>query len=203
MKNSPTQRDGVNETKAVAIVAIFILLLAAFRVLRAGLLPELPNFSPIAAVAFCGGLFLPGLLAWMFPIGALFASDFVLSLLIGYPPLSSAQLVSWACILGIVGFGRLAAQFPFSLPRFFSFLIGGGLFFYLVTNTAAWLANPAYPRGADGLWMSLTTGLPGFPPSWIFYRNSLVSDVIFGSILCAVWVLARRTTQEVRQLQSI
>jgi len=202
MKVSSTHRNGVNETKAVAIVAIFILLLAAFRVLRAGLLPELPNFSPIAAVAFCGGLFLPGLLAWMVPIGALFVSDFFLSLLIGYPALSSAQLVSWACILGIVGFGRLAAQFSFSMPRFFSFLVGGGLFFYLVTNTAAWIANPSYPKGAGGLWISLTTGLPGFPPSWIFYRNSLLSDLVFGSIVYAVWVLARRRALEVRQFQS-
>ena len=81
-------------------------------------------------------------------------------------------------------------------------LIGSGLFFYLVTNTAAWIGNPSYPRGLGGLWMSLTTGLPSFPPSWMFYRNALVSDLIFGALLLAVWALARRTVRENPQLHS-
>jgi hypothetical protein len=50
--------------------------------------------------------------------------------------------------------------------------------------------------------MSLTTGLPGFPPSWIFYRNALVSDLIFGALLVAAWSLARRTVREDSQLYS-
>ena len=68
----------------------------------------------------------------------------------------------------------------------------GGVGFYVVTNTGAWLMNPAYPRGLDGLWMSLTTGLPGFPPSWVFFRNSLVSDLMFGSLLLAVRAYAQQ-----------
>jgi hypothetical protein len=50
--------------------------------------------------------------------------------------------------------------------------------------------------------MSLTTGLPGFPPSWMFYRNALVSDLIFGALLLAVWLLARRVAQEPRPLRN-
>jgi hypothetical protein len=169
-------------------------------VLRAGLLPELPNFSPVAAVAFCGGLFLPGVLAWIVPVGILFVSDLALAMLLGYPAFSSAQFVSWACILAVVGIGRLLSKASFSTPRFFSALIGSGLLFYLVTNTAAWIGNPSYPRGLGGLWMSLTTGLPGFPPSWMFYRNALVSDLIFGALLLAVWALARRAVRENPQL---
>jgi hypothetical protein len=81
----------------------------------------------------------------------------------------------------------------FSMLGFFSTLVAGGLFFYIVTNTAAWMGNPSYPRGLEGLWMSLTTGLPGMPPSWVFYRNALFSDLIFGAML-GVWVLARRVS---------
>jgi hypothetical protein len=187
---------------AVALIAVCIVLLAGFRVLRAGLLPELPNFSPLSAVAFCGGLFLPGILAWIVPISVLVVSDLALAMLIGYPAFSSAQFVSWACILAVVGIGRLLSKASFSTPRFFSALIGSGLLFYLVTNTAAWIGNPSYPRGLGGLWMSLTTGLPGFPPSWIFYRNALVSDLIFGALLVAVWSLARRVVREDSQLHS-
>ena len=202
MKSFYTPRKDGNEAGVVALVAVCILLLAGFRVLRAGFLPELPNFSPVAAVAFCGGLFLPGVLAWIVPISVLFVSDLALAMLIGYPAFSSAQFVSWTCILAVVGIGRLLSKASFSTPRFFSALIGSGLFFYLVTNTAAWIGNPSYPRGLSGLWMSLTTGLPGFPPSWMFYRNALVSDLIFGALLLAVWALARRTVRADSPLHS-
>jgi hypothetical protein len=200
MKSFLTPRKGGNEAGVVALVAVCILLLAGFRVLRAGFLPELPNFSPVAAVAFCGGLFLPGVLAWIVPISVLFVSDLALAMLLGYPAFSSAQFVSWTCILAVVEIGRLLSKASFSTPRFFSALIGSGLFFYLVTNTAAWIGNPSYPRGFGGLWMSLTTGLPGFPPSWMFYRNALVSDLVFGVLLLSVWALARRTARENPQL---
>jgi hypothetical protein len=200
MKSFYTPRKDGNEAGVVALVAVCILLLAGFRVLRAGFLPELPNFSPVAAVAFCGGLFLPGVLAWIVPISVLFVSDLALAMLLGYPAFSSAQFVSWTCILAVVEIGRLLSKASFSTPRFFSALIGSGLFFYLVTNTAAWIGNPSYPRGLGGLWMSLTTGLPGFPPSWMFYRNALVSDLVFGVLLLSVWALARRTARENPQL---
>ena len=119
MKSFLTLRKGGNEAGVVALVAVCILLLAGFRVLRAGLLPELPNFSPVAAVAFCGGLFLPGVLAWVVPFGILFVSDLALAMLLGYSAFSSAQFVSWACILVVVGIGRLLSNASFSTPRFF------------------------------------------------------------------------------------
>jgi len=154
-------------------------------------------------VAFCGGLFLPGLLAWLVPVGVLLVSDLALAILLGYPAFSAAQFVSWTCILAIVAIGRLLSRASFSMPRFFSSLIASGLFFYIVTNTAAWIGNPAYPGGIGGLWMSLTTGLPGFPPSWVFYRNALVSDLLFGSLLLTVWSLALRAVREPRPLHSL
>ena len=179
--------------RLAVFVGAMILLMAGFRVLRAIWLPELPNFSPIAAVAFCGGLFLPGLVAWVLPLGALLVSDVFLSLALGFSPFSVSQLVVWGSIAGVVGIGRwVSAWSDVSALKFFSALMVGGVGFYVVTNTGAWLMNPAYPRGLDGLWMSLTTGLPGFPPSWVFFRNSLVSDLMFGSLLLAVRAYAQQ-----------
>jgi hypothetical protein len=109
-------------------------------------------------------------------------------------------LVVWGTILALVGFARLAGRGGFSPVRYFGSVLGGGVIFYLVTNAASWIANPAYPRGLGGLWMSLTTGLPGFPPTWMFFRNSLVSDFLFAVLLLAVWALASRTAP--RALQS-
>jgi len=186
--------------RAVFVAGLCIVLLAVFRVLRAAYLPELPNFSPVSAVAVCGAFLIPGALGWLIPLGALMVSDLLLALVLGYPALSGAQLVVWGTILALVGFARLAGRGGFSPVRYFGSVLGGGVIFYLVTNTSSWIANPAYPRGLGGLWMSLTTGLPGFPPTWMFFRNSLVSDFLFAALLLAVWALASRTAP--RALQS-
>jgi hypothetical protein len=186
--------------RAVFAAGLCIVLLAGFRVLRAAYLPELPNFSPVSAVAVCGAFLIPGALGWLIPLGALMVSDLLLALVLGYPAVSGAQLVVWGTILALVGFARFAGRGGFSPVRYFASVLGGGVFFYLVTNTASWIANPAYPRGLGGLWMSLTTGLPGFPPTWMFFRNSLVSDFLFAALLLAVWALASRPSP--RALQS-
>lgn len=183
------------KTRAALAVGLCIVLLAGLRVLRAALMPDLPNFSPVTAVAVCGAFLLPGALGWILPLGALMVSDLLLAMVLGYPALSSAQLVVWGTILALVGFARLVARGGFSPVRYFGSVLGGGVIFYLVTNTASWVANPAYPRGLGGLWMSLTTGLPGFPPTWMFFRNSLVSDFLFAGILLAVWAVASRSRE--------
>jgi hypothetical protein len=184
------------QARVVVAVGLCIVLLSGFRVLRAAFLPELPNFSPVMAVAVCGAFLLPGALGWILPIGILMVSDLLLAMVLGFPVVSSAQLVAWVTILTIVGLARWMARGDFSPIRYFGSVFGGGVIFYLVTNTASWIANPAYPRGLGGLWMSLTTGLPGFPPSWMFFRNALLSDFLFATLILAVWAFARRTSAE-------
>ena len=188
------------QVRAALAVGLCIALLAGFRLARAAFLPELPNFAPVTAMAVCGAFLLPGAIGWILPLGILMVSDFLLALAVGYPAVSSAQLVAWGTILAIVGLARLVARGGFSPLRYFGSVLGGGGIFYLVTNAASWLANPAYPRGPGGLWMSLTTGLPGFPPSWMFFRNALVSDFLFAALILGVWTFARRSrTDAARQ----
>jgi hypothetical protein len=61
-------------------------------------------------------------------------------------------------------------------------LVGGGLLgavvFYLITNAASWLYLP-YDKTLAGLIQALTRGLPGYPPTWEFFRNTLMSGGIF------------------------
>jgi len=185
------------------LLALMILLIAGFRVTRATMMPEFPNFSPLTAVAFCGGLLLPGVIAWVVPFGALLLSDVILSSVLGYPLFSLAQASVWVCVLGLICLGRLlAARGSFGMGSFFATLISGSFLFYLFTNALSWLMNPAYPSGFGGLWMALTIGLPGYPPTWTFFRNSLVSDLIFASFLLAVWV-ASRSAQPARPVPAV
>lgn len=180
-------------------VAGVVLALVFFRVFRAVWLPDLPNFAPVMAVAICGGLFLPGALAWILPLAALAISDAVLSLVLGYPVMGAGQLVAWVCSLAGVAAGRWLARRPFGWPALLAVVVGGGLVFYLVTNALCWLTMPAYPRGLAGLWQAVTVGLPGFPPSWVFYRNALASDLVFTGLILAVRDLAVSRSGRVAQ----
>jgi hypothetical protein len=61
-------------------------------------------------------------------------------------------------------------------------LLGGGLIgallFYIVTNTAAWI-NLSYTKTLAGWIQAITIGLPGYPPTWQFFRNTLLSGGLF------------------------
>ena len=62
--------------------------------------------------------------------------------------------------------------------------LAASLIFYVVTNTFSWLSDPGYAKNFAGLIQSLTTGLPQYSatPTWMFFRNSLLSDLFFTAI---------------------
>jgi len=185
-----TSRSGRLNT---ALIVALIVATALFRVARARYWPELPNFSPVMAMAFCGGLFLPGALAWGLPLAVLVISDLALAAMLGYPAFGVGQSAAWLSALIAVAAGRtLAHRGSFGLGRFATVLAANAVLFYVLTNGVCWLTSPAYPGGLAGLWQSLTAGLPGYPPTWVFFRNSLFSDFLFAAVMLAVWVLAAR-----------
>ena len=179
-----------------AIVGL-IIAVALFRVLRATLLPGLPNFSPLMAAAFCGGLLLPGALAWTLPIAAIAISDLALSRALGYPFFDIGQMAGWVCLVAAVAAGRWAARWKhLRFGAFAALLFANALAFYLVTNAVCWAIEPAYPGGFGGLVQALTNGLPGYPPTWMFFRNSLASDFLFAALVLTVAYLACRPSRD-------
>jgi hypothetical protein len=144
--------------------------------------PEiLPNFSPLMASALCGAVFLPGFLGLVVPVVALLVSDALISLHYGSPVISSQLIWTLPCYLLAVGTGWLLRNRrkgeSLSLVLCGTVLVSG--FFYIVTNTGCWIDDSAYPRTFSGWMQALTTGLPGYPPSWYFFRNSLMGDLFF------------------------
>jgi len=167
-----------------------ILLLGGifFRILRVDLDPEvLPNFSPLMAAALCGAVFLPGMIGLILPVVALLISDALLNLHYGSPVISTQLLWTLPCYLLAVGMGwSLRESRRRSLLPVLAGTLATSVIFYLVTNTGCWFASAAYPQNFSGWVQALTTGLPGFPPTWTFFRNSLVSDLIFAALFVAV-----------------
>ena len=141
----------------------------------------LANFSPLMAMAFCGAVYFRRGKLWLAPFAALLLSDFIINahyapLGWGYTP--GAMLVRTGCFAAALGLGALVARRK-SWLNLCSGALGGSVLFYLATNTAAWWAEPAYAKTAAGWWQALTIGLPQYAPTLFFFRNTLVSDLVF------------------------
>jgi hypothetical protein len=176
-------------------IAVFLVLFGAFyRVFRLEFLPDLPNFAPLMAIAFCGGMFLPGRLAWTIPVGALLISDLFLNAHYGVSLVSWSMPIVYACYVLAVFIGtKLRGA---GLLAMLGATVANAVIFYLVTNTLAWWGNPQYMQTFAGLIQSLTVGLPGFPPTWTFFRNSLAGDLIFTALFAGAFYLARNRSAE-------
>ena len=167
---------------------LFMLVLALSRI--PGVLPQ--NFSAAYALAFCGGVYFRGAMAWWLPMGMLLVTDVLLNVFYYHQPvLDGYMLVKTLAFLGIIVLGKL-----FSPRMSWLKLTGGGLLgavlFYLITNTASWLHDPGYAKTLAGWIQALTTGLPGYPPTWEFFRNTLLS----GGLFTGLFVGAMKLTAE-------
>jgi len=68
----------------------------------------------------------------------------------------------------------------------------GSAIFYVVTNTGSWLSDPGYAKTAAGWVEALTTGLPGYLPTWMFFRATLASDLLFTGIFIGCMAATRK-----------
>ena len=166
-----------------------ILLFAGifFRVLRVDLAPEtLPNFSPLMAAALCGAVFIPRWMGLMVPVVALLVSDALLNVHYGVPVVSTLLLWTLPGYLIAVGLGCMIRERRGGLLAILGGTLVASVLFYLITNTGSWLGLAAYPQNFGGWIQSLTIGLPGYSPTWTFFRNSLVSDLLFAAFFVTV-----------------
>ena len=198
---------------------IFLLALVLTRV--PGLLPE--NFSAVYAVFFCAGVYLPQRMAWWFPLLAMAVTDLALNLYYqvhrnvdAFAPDALLYLAgNYAAYVAILLLGRALKGFADRSPTkgrnwlrtvgSLTVLIGGGMLgavlFYLITNTLSWwlnpFANPEYTRDLAGWIRALTTGTSGWPHTWEFFRNTLLSGGLFTGLFASAMKLSEsREPQE-------
>jgi hypothetical protein len=170
-------------------IAMPLALMLVFAISRApGMLPQ--NFSAAYALAFCAGVYFSGRLGWWLPLGTMLLTDIGLNCYyyfylhwdvfrgqtLGY------QLFNYISYVLLIWLGR-----RFKPHSSFFALLGGGvlgaLLFYLITNTASWFfnpfSNPEYTRTFIGWLTALTKGTAGWPQTWEFFRNTLLSGGLF------------------------
>lgn len=149
------------------------------------------NFSAAYALLFCAGVYFPGRMAWWLPLVTMAGADLALAYYYWEfhgIPFQSYQILNYVAYLVLIGLGRL-----FSPSTSWARLLGGGvlgaLLFYLITNVAAWFfnpfQNPEYTKDLTGLWIALTQGTAGHPPTWEFLRNTLLSGGLFTGLFAA------------------
>ena len=163
-----------------------------------GLFP--PSFSVVYGLAFCGGVYFSGAMAWWLPLGTVAVTDVALNFYYqakGFDvwtwSVIKYQLVNYLVYAGIIGLGR--GYKPQS--KFFA-LLGGGvlgaLVFFLVTNTASWLLNPfhnpEYTHTLSGWLVAIIKGTNGWPQTWEFFRNTLFSGGLFTGLFVAAMKLS-------------
>ena len=166
-----------------------ILVLALTRLLPYLLnMPELFNFSPIAAMALFGGAYLMGSRkALIVPLICLFASDFILQIgywagWLAYPGFHATMPAVYACLALMVGLGvwlKNGRIKPFNVIG--ATLVGSTLFF-IITNLAVWFAY------SDG-----RTLMQCYAEAMPFFRNTLIGNLLFVSILFGGFEWLQRT----------
>ncbi len=152
----------------------------------------LSNFAPLAAIALCSAAYFPKKYKFSVPLLTLFISDVVINLRYGAPLLDPQILVRYGA-LALVGCIGVLLQNRASLKALLPASIAGSILFYLVTNTFSWLSDPGYAKNFGGLIQSLTLGLPQYSatPSWMFFRNSIISDLLFTLLFVTCMNLGR------------
>ena len=166
------------------VLAALILVAALTRVL-----PHPPNFSPIAAIALFGGAYFAAR-AWavLVPLAGLLISDLVLA------SVNGGLYASWFGGNGIwVVYGCIAltTAMGFGLrgkvtgARVLGYSLAGSALFFVITNFAAWLGNPMYPKTAGGLAASYVAGIP-------FLQWSVLGTLFYAAVLFGGFALLRR-----------
>lgn len=158
-------------------MAYFLILAGALiRILgHFDIIPHIPNFAPIAAIALFGAVYLDKKQALILPLAAMFLAD----ALIGFynPWLMLAVYGSFA-VIGLVG---LYLRKHKNIPNTIAASLIASVLFFLITNFAMWAVQPhmkqaIYPQTIQGLIDCYTMGLP-------FFRATLAGDIFYVTLM--------------------
>lgn len=159
-----------------------------------GLMPD--NFSAAYALMFCAGVFFPKRLAWWLPIVTMLATDTLLNCYyhakFGTPVFSPELVGNYLAYGALIWLGRRFGP-KASLVSLLCGGLAGAVLFYFVTNTFSWLFNTfhsaEYTKDLMGWIIALTKGTTGWPSTWEFFRNTLLSGGIFTGLFAGAMKL--------------
>lgn len=155
-----------------------IIFIAAF--LR--LIPHLPNFAPIGAMALFGGAYLGKKWAIVLPLAAMILSDVFL----GFDSFASRASVYGSFVLiGLIGIWLRKHR---TFQNIVLASLASSTLFFVITNYAVWAFGGLYSKDFSGLIECYTLAIP-------FFRNTIVGDLFYTGVFFGgyelVWLLTR------------
>lgn len=132
------------------------------------LLPHEPNFTPIAAIALFGGVYLNKKYAIVLPIAAMILAD----LFLGFTQ-STPYVYLGFLLTGLIGLWLRTHK------TFTNVVLGtlvSSVLFFLITNFGFWLTFSLYPKTFAGQMEAYIMALP-------FFRNSLLGDLFYTGLM--------------------
>ena len=140
-----------------------------------------PNFTPVLALALFGGMYLKKRQALWMPLALMVISDLVIGM-------HDMMLLTWGSILLISALGYWQRE-KRSAGRVFGMSLVSAVLFFVVTNFGAWLVM--YPKTLEGFIQCYTLAIP-------FFRNSLVSTMVYSGVLFGVYEIVARSVKETK-----
>lgn len=149
--------------------AVLVLAAAMSR-----LIPHLPNFTPIAAMALSCAVYLDKRYAFAVPILALLLSDAIIGFHTGM-----LWVYGSFALIGVIGLWLRSHKQP--LPIVGATLASSVLFF-VITNFGVWLMGTMYPRTWEGLVACYVAAIP-------FFHNTVMGDLVYTGLLFGLFEL--------------
>lgn len=160
---------------------------------------EFASFSAAYALCFCAGVYFSRALVWWLPLVTLVISDIIINIFYyETEPLAIYMVPNYLMYGALIGLGRFQSP-KAPVWRLVFGGIAGAFLFFVVTNTVAWLQNDQYPKTLAGWLTAMTTGVPGFPPPWLFLRNTLLSGGLFTALFAAAMKLTAASESELEK----
>lgn len=142
------------------------------------LLPHPLNFTPIAALALFGAVYLDKKHTFLVPLAALFISDAFLGFYDGM-----AWVYGAFVLIGVMGLWLRNHQGVLTTA---ATTLAGSIVFFVVSNFGVWISSQVYyPRTMAGLMECYAAAIP-------FFRNSLAGDALYVGVLFGLYELVAR-----------
>jgi uncharacterized protein DUF6580 len=164
---------------------ILILAVTLYRVCYAlaGSSGAWANFSPLAAVLLCSAVYLPRKAILLVGLAPLLVADIFLNAHYHAPIVDTGMISRYFCFGLVLLLGYAVRNtHKYKVLYLFASTLAASCLFYLITNTATWISTSDYAKTLPGWFQALTVGLPGFPPTLLFFRNTVLSDLFFTAL---------------------
>ena len=181
----------MNKINLTYLTVVLLILIASF----SRIIPHMPNFTPIGAMALFGGAYFKNKYhAFLIPILSLWISDlvinnFILSYYNEFTWFYSGFLWQYSAFIIIILIGYYSLN-KLNFKNILFSSLGSSLIFFVVTNFGVWISGSMHPLDLNGFITCYVLALP-------FYKGTLLGFLFYSSFLFGVFEMTKLKTLSV------